>query len=249
MGILMKKNESSHPLVLVSGASSGIGEALCHLLIEQEYRVVGVARNESRLQALAFELGDRFYPVVLDVTDSTAVANLQQSLPKQFSEVEVLVNNAGHDVGGRRLFDEGSAEQWCDIIETNVQGTLRLTHALIDGMLARNSGHIVNMGSIAGLKPAATMTAYVSSKFAVHGFSDNLRLDYAERGIRVTEIMPGLVRSGFAQQRFGDEQQAREFYDSFEQCLQPEDVARTVLYALQQPKHVEIAQLVVLPVS
>lgn len=245
----MNKSELSSPIVLVSGASSGIGEAICRLLIEQKYRVVGAARNESRLQQLAAELGDGFYPMVLDVTDGSAVVEVQQALPQEFQDVEVLVNNAGHDIGGRRLFDEGSAEQWCDIIETNVQGTIRLTRALIEGMLARGSGHIVNMGSIAGIKSYATMAAYVSSKYAVHGFSETLRLDYAGRGIRVTEIMPGLVRTGFAQQRLGDAQQAQEFYDNAEQCLQPEDVARTVLYAIQQPKHVEIAQLVILPVS
>ncbi len=245
----MSKSESSSPVVLVSGASSGIGEAICRLLIEQVYRVVGAARNESRLQQLAAELGERFFPLVLDVTDSAVVAGVQQALPQEFQDVEVLVNNAGHDIGGRRLFDEGSAEQWCDIIETNVQGTIRLTRALIEGMLARGSGHIVNMGSIAGIKSYATMAAYVSSKYAVHGFSETLRLDYAGRGIRVTEIMPGLVRTGFAQQRLGDARQAQEFYDDAEQCLQPEDVARTVIYAIQQPKHVEIAQLVVLPVS
>ena len=245
----MSKSEQPSPVVLVSGASSGIGEAICRLLIEQTYRVIGAARNESRLQQLGAKLGDGFYPLVLDVTDSAAVAGVQQALPQEFQDLEVLVNNAGHDIGGRRLFDEGSAEQWCDIIETNVQGTIRLTRALIEGMLARGSGHIVNMGSIAGIKSYATMAAYVSSKYAVHGFSETLRLDYAGRGIRVTEIMPGLVRTGFAQQRLGDAQQAQEFYDDAEQCLQPEDVARTVLYALQQPKHVEIAQLVVLPVS
>ena len=202
----MSKPEQPSPIVLVSGASSGIGEAICRLLIEKLYRVVGAARNESRLQQLAAELGEGFYPLVLDVTDSAAVAGVQQALPREFHDIEVLINNAGHDTGGRRLFDEGSAEQWCDI-----QGTLRLTRALIDDMLVRGSGHIVNMGSIAGLKPYATGTAYVSSKYAVHGFSESLRLDYAGRGIRVTEIMPGLVRTGFAQQRLGDAQQAQEF--------------------------------------
>jgi 3-hydroxy acid dehydrogenase/malonic semialdehyde reductase len=245
----MNKHNSPNPVVLVSGASSGIGEAICRLLVAQQFHVVAAARNQARLEQLAAQLGDALYPLVLDVTDSAAVSKLPQALPGKFRDISMLVNNAGHDVGGRRLFEEGSAEQWCDIIETNVQGTIRLTHALIDGMLARGSGHIVNMGSIAGLKPYATGAAYVSSKYAVHGFSDTLRLDYAGRGIRVTEIMPGPVRSGFAGQRLGDEQQAEAFYDSFEQCLQPEDVAQTVLYALQQPKHVEIAQLVVLPVS
>jgi NADP-dependent 3-hydroxy acid dehydrogenase YdfG len=246
---LINKHNSPDPVVLVSGASSGIGEAICRLLIAQQFRVVAAARNRDRLDQLAAQLGDALYPLVLDVTDSAAVRKLPQALPGEFRDVAMLVNNAGHDVGGRRLFEEGSAEQWCDIVETNVQGAIRLTHALIEGMLERSSGHIVNIGSIAGLKPYATGTAYVTSKFAVHGFSETLRLDYAGRGIRVTEIMPGLVRSGFAGQRLGDERKAEAFYDSFEQCLLPEDVAQTVLYALQQPKHVEIAQLVVLPVS
>ena len=245
----MNEADSPNPVVLVSGASSGIGAAICRLLVARQFRVVAAARNQDRLVQLAAQLGDALYPLVLDVTDSAAVSQVVQSLPEEFREIAALVNNAGHDVGGRRMFEEGSAEQWCNIIETNVQGTIRLTHALIDGMLARGSGHIVNMGSIAGLKPYATGTAYVSSKFAVHGFSESLRLDYAGRGIRITEIMPGLVRSGFAGQRLGDARRAEAFYDSFEQCLQPEDVAQTVLYALQQPKHVEIAQLVVLPVS
>ena len=245
----MNKLESPGPVVLVSGASSGIGEAVCRLLVAQQFRVIAAARNRDRLEQLAAQLGDALYPLVLDVTDSSAVSKLAQALPEKFRDITVLVNNAGHDVGGRRLFEEGSAEQWCGIIETNVQGTIRLTRALIEGMLTRGSGHIVNMGSIAGLKPYATGTAYVSSKFAVHGFSETLRLDYAGRGIRITEIMPGLVRSGFAGQRLGDERKAEAFYDSFEQCLRPQDVAQTVLYALQQPKHVEIAQLVVLPVS
>jgi NADP-dependent 3-hydroxy acid dehydrogenase YdfG len=245
----MNKSESSLPVALVSGASGGIGAAICRLLIGNGYHVVAAARNESSLQELAKDLGDGLYPLVLDVTDAAAVAGLAENLPEEFSDVSVLINNAGHDIGGRRSFEEGSADQWCDIIETNVQGTIRLTRALIDGMLARGSGHVVNMGSIVGLTPQPTMTAYVSSKYAVHGLSETLRLDYAGRGIRVTEIMPGLVRTGFAQQRLGDAQEAEQYYDSFDRCLQPEDVARTVLYALQQPKHVEIAQLVILPVS
>jgi len=245
----MTESESSPPVALVSGASGGIGDAICRHLIDDGYRVVAAARNQARLLELAQELGDRLHPLLLDVTDAAAVKAVGSALPVEFSNPVILINNAGHDVGGRQLFEQGSAEQWCDIIETNVQGMIRLTHALVDGMLARGSGHIVNMGSIAGLKPYASGTAYVSSKYAVHGFSETLRLDFAGRGIRVTEIMPGLVRSGFAEQRLGDARQAQDFYDSFEQCLDPEDVARTVLFALQQPPHVEIAQLVVLPVS
>jgi NADP-dependent 3-hydroxy acid dehydrogenase YdfG len=216
--------------------------------VNKGHRVVASARSLAKLERLADELGDALQPMVLDVTDPDAVANLVAALPRGFDKIDVLVNNAGHDTGGRRRFDEGSAEQWCDIVETNVQGMIRVTHALIGGMLQRGRGHVINLGSIAGLKPYATGTAYVTSKYAVHGFSETLRLDYAGQGIRVTEIMPGLVRSGFARQRLGEAAQAREFYASFDTCLQPEDVAATVAFALAQPPHVEVAQLVVLPV-
>lgn len=235
-------------VVLVTGASGGIGEAICRLLVNNGHRVVAGARGLAKLEKLANELGQALHPISLDVTDADVIANLVTALPQGFDRIDVLVNNAGHDTGGRRRFDEGSAEQWCDIVETNVQGMIRVTHALIGGMLQRGRGHIINLGSIAGLKPYATGTAYVTSKYAVHGFSDTLRLDYAGKGIRVTEIMPGLVRSGFAEQRLGDADNAREFYDSFDSCLQPEDVAETVAFAIAQPPHVEVAQLVVLPV-
>lgn len=241
--------EKNRDTVLVTGASSGIGEAICHALVARGHRVAAAARNRENLDKLADELGETLQPMVLDITDPDAVANLVNALPAGYENIDILINNAGHDVGGRRLFHEGSAEQWNNIIETNVQGTIRVTRVLIDGMLERGHGHIINLGSIAGLKPFATMTAYVASKFAVHGFSDNLRLDYAGKGIRVTEIMPGLVRTGFAEQRLGNADAARDFYDSFEVCLRAEDVAETVCFAIAQPRHVEIAQLVVLPVS
>ena len=244
----MNDSEAKACVALVSGASGGIGAAVCRQLVGAGYRVVATARKLESLQSLQREFGDDLYPLVLDVTDAQAVRQVTSSIPADFSDIGVVVNNAGHDVGGRRLFEEGSADQWCDIVDANVKGMIRLTHALVDGMLARGAGHVINMGSIAGLKPYATGTAYVTSKYAVHGFSETLRLDFTGRGIRVTEIMPGLVRSGFAEQRLGDAQQAKDFYDSFEQCLDPDDVARTVLFALQQPRHVEIAQLVVLPV-
>ena len=240
---------SNGKIALVTGASAGIGEAICRSLVAKGHRVVASGRNRTKLDALAEELGEALAPLVLDVTDATAVANLTSNLPAGFERIDILINNAGHDTGGRRRFDEGSADQWCDIVETNVQGLIRVTRALIDGMLERGDGHIINLGSIAGLKPYATGTAYVTSKYAVHGLSETLRLDYAGRGIRVTEIMPGLVRSGFAEQRLGDAEAAREFYDSFAVCLQPRDVAETVAFAIAQPRHVEIAQLVVLPAS
>ncbi len=240
---------STTPIVMITGASSGIGEAICRLLVLNQCQVIGAARNEAKLQTLREELGESFHPFVLDVNNAESVAGLLDRLPAELQAIDVLINNAGHDIGGRRSFEQGSAEQWSHTIETNIQGLMRVTHALIHGMLDRGRGHILNMGSIAGIKPFATVAAYVASKYAVHGFSESLRLDYAGKGIRISEIMPGMVRTGFASERLGSNDEAEAFYDSFEQLLTPEDIAKTVLFTLQQPRHVEIAQMVVLPVS
>ena len=235
--------------VLVTGASSGIGEAICRLLCAEGCRVIGTSRDAGRLQPLVDELGEKFLPLTLDVDDAGAVASLPDQLPPAFAEVDVLVDNAGHDTGGRQAFEDSDAAQMCGVIETNVSGVIRMTHALIGGMLARGGGHVLNIGSTAGLRPFATMSAYVASKYAVHGFSESLRLEYAGRGIRVSEILPGLVRTGFAERRLGDAREAADFYDSHAVSLQPKDIAETVLFALRQPKHVEVAQLLVVPVS
>lgn len=233
--------------VLVTGASSGIGAAVAATLVENGYRVICAARRLEKLVELCRRLGDAAYPIELDVGDASSVASLPSRLPEERREIHILVNSAGHDRGGRRAFHQGSAEQWADIIDTNVTGLIRTTRAVIDGMVARDHGHIVNIGSIAGISPYATGSIYAASKHAVHGFSESLRLDYAGTGIRVTEILPGLVRTNFAMARWGDQARADSFYDDFGDCLTPADIARSVLFAIQQPSHVVISQLVVVP--
>lgn len=232
---------------LVTGAGSGIGASVARLLAGSGARVVVAGRRIEKLESVADGLGDAALPFELDVTDPESVDSMPDRLPENWREIDILVNNAGHDTGGRRRFDEGSAEQWASIIETNVIGLVRATRAVIDGMIARDRGHVVNVGSIAGLSPYATGTIYAGSKHAVHGFSESLRLDYAGTGIRVTEILPGLVRTEFAFNRWRDRSRADAFYDDFGTCLAPDDVARTVLFALSQPPHVVISQLVVVP--
>jgi 3-hydroxy acid dehydrogenase / malonic semialdehyde reductase len=240
---------SSNTVALVTGASSGIGKAICEQLIKENIKVIAAARNLEKLNELAETLGSNLLALELDVTDAKSVESITSRLPDSFRKIDLLINNAGHDVGGRRLFSDGNAEDWTHIIETNVNGLIRVTHSIVPGMIKRQHGHIINMGSIAALKPYATGTAYVTSKAAVHAFSDTLRLDYAGKGIKVTEIMPGLVKTGFASQRLGSDDAGQAFYDSFEACLRPEDIANTVSYAINQPPQVEIAQLVVLPVK
>lgn len=242
--------ESAFPAgstALVTGASSGIGESIATTLVRNDFRVVCAGRRGDKLEDLVRRLGSGAHPLELDVTDPTSVENLLSRLPEDWRSIDVLVNNAGHDEGGRRRFDEGSADQWASIIETNVIGLIRTTRAVIPAMVERDHGHIVNIGSIAGISPYATGTIYSASKHAVHGFSESLRLDFAGTGIRVTEILPGLVRTNFALTRWHDQTRADNFYDDFGACLAPEDIARTVLFAVQQPPNVVISQLVVVP--
>ncbi len=232
---------------LVTGASSGIGESIATVLANSGCRVICAGRRTDKLEDLGQKLGSAARVLELDVTDASSVQSLTSRLPEDWRSIDILVNNAGHDEGGRRRFDEGSAAQWASIIETNVNGLIRTTHAVIAGMIERDHGHVVNIGSIAGISPYATGTIYSASKHAVHGFSESLRLDFAGTGIRVTEILPGLVRTNFALNRWGDRARADAFYDDLGECLTPEDVARTVLFALRQPSHVVISQLVVVP--
>jgi len=234
-------------LALVTGAASGIGKATVEALLAKGARVICAGRRRETLQALAGACGGRALALELDVDDPGSVDSVPQRLPGDWRDVDILINNAGHDRGGRRTFEEGSAEQWTAIIETNVNGLIRITRCLIGGMLERGRGHVVNMGSVSGLKAYATGTAYAASKFAVHGFSESLRLDYRNRGVRVSEILPGLVATEFALRRWADPATAANFYGGADSLLAPADVAAAVIYALEQPAHVNIAQIVIMP--
>ncbi|HXP72535.1 MAG TPA: SDR family NAD(P)-dependent oxidoreductase [Stellaceae bacterium] len=232
---------------LVTGASSGIGAAIAEKLVTDGWKVVVAARRTERLTALGTQLGPRCYPIELDVTDPNSVSTLIDRLPEDWRAIGALINNAGHDIGGRNTFDSRPVEDWLSTIETNVAGMIRVTHAVIPIMLERRDGHVVNIGSNASTGAYAGGTAYVASKFAVSGFSKALRLDYLGR-IRVTQILPGLVRTEFAEVRnAGDKEKAAAFYASYAECLRSEDVANCVAFALGQPPHVTIAELLVLP--
>ena len=232
-------------VALVTGAGSGIGEATARRLAEAGLRVVCAGRRIERVEPVAAAIGG--HALELDVVDPKSVESIEERLPAGIREIDVLINSAGHDVGGRRRFDAGSADQWAKIIETNVTGLVRVTRQVIPGMLARDRGHIVNIGSIAGLVAYKTGSIYAASKHAVHGLSESLRLDFAGTGVRVSEILPGMVRTEFALNRWKDERTAAAFYDDYGICLDPDDIARAVLYCLQQPPHVVISQLVVMP--
>lgn len=234
---------------LVTGGTSGIGLAVTEALVEEGIAVVCAGRDPERLALVAERHGDKVHALQLDVTDLRGCNQFIAELPPGFENIDILVNNAGHDTGGRRLFYEGLSEDWTRIIDTNVNGLLRMTHAVLPGMLLRNHGHIINLGSVAGVYSYRTGTAYNASKFAVHGFSEALRKDLDHSALRVTEILPGLVKTRFAENRNrGDREAAEAFYASFPAWLLPEDVARAVIYAIQQPPNVNISQLMIEPV-
>ena len=241
----MGEEDLKGAVALVTGAGSGIGEATARGLAAAGLDVICAGRRLERVETVAASIGG--HALALDVVDPESVESMEERLPARLREVDVLINSAGHDVGGRRRFDAGSADQWARIIETNVTGLIRTTRQLIPGMLARDRGHVVNIGSIAGLVTYKTGTIYAASKHAVHGFSESLRQDFAGTGVRVSEILPGMVRTEFALNRWEDEETAAAFYDDFGTCLLPDDIARAVLYCLRQPPHVVISQLVVMP--
>jgi 3-hydroxy acid dehydrogenase/malonic semialdehyde reductase len=239
--------KTARGISLVTGASSGIGTAIVEKLIADGWRVIAAARRTDRLAALGSRLGPRCHAVALDVTDPGSVSTLVSRLPEDWRGISVLVNNAGHDLGGRNAFDRQAIEHMLSTIETNVAGMMRVTHAIVPLLLERKDGHIVNIGSTAGTAAYAGGTAYVASKFAVSGFTKALRLDYLGR-IRVTQILPGTARTEFAEVRqAGDKGKAAAFYDTYAELLRAEDIANCVAFALDQPPHVTIAELLVLP--
>lgn len=239
--------KSARGVSVVTGASSGIGAAIVERLVADGWKVVAAARRVDRLMALSGRLGVQCRPIALDVTDPDSVSTLIGRLPEEWRAIDALINNAGHDIGGRTAFDHQAVDDMLSTIETNVAGMMRVTHAIVPIMIDRQQGHIVNIGSNAATAAYAGGTAYVASKFAVNGFSKALRLDYLGK-IRVTQILPGTVRTEFAEVRHaGDKTRADTFYASYAGLLRPEDVANCVAFALDQPPHVNIAELLVLP--
>ncbi len=237
-------------VALVTGAGGGLGAAMAEALAARGVRVICAGRRRGPVEEVARRLDPPGFAFPLDVTDGAAVAALPGSLPEELREIDILINNAGSDLGGRIRFDEGAIEDFAGTIETNVTGLMRVTHAIAPGMVARGRGHIVNVGSLAALRPYAGGTAYVAAKAAVRAFSDCLRADYRNTGIRVTELMPGAARTGFAEARWrGDAARAEAFYRDIGTVLTPEDVARAAIFALEQPPHAVVAQILLVPTS
>lgn len=235
---------------LLTGAAGGMGTAIAKALVQTGHRVVLLDRDEQKVSALAQTLGAGALALTADITDGKSVESLPGRIPETFRPVDILINNAGHDIGGRKRFDVGSADDWAAIVETNLIGLMRVTRAFLPDMVKRNTGDIVNMGSIAALRIVPDMAPYNASKAGLHMLTEVIRAELAETGIRVTEIMPGLTKTGIILTRYrGDQAKEKAYFDEFKMALDPEDIARSIMFALAQPRHVQVAQMVVLPVN
>ncbi|MDP6344520.1 MAG: SDR family NAD(P)-dependent oxidoreductase [Alphaproteobacteria bacterium] len=235
-------------VALVTGASAGIGGAVAEALSARGARVICAARRLERLRDLVEALSTPGLALELDVADGASTRELIERLPADWRQIDILVNNAGHDLGGRSPFQDREPADIQAVIETNVAGLLQVTRAVLPGMHERGRGHIVNVGSVNGFEWAADSTVYVASKFAVHGFTASLRQELTGSGLRVSEIMPGTVRTEFAAARWrGDEARAGAFYESRGAVLSPVDVAEATVFVLERPPHVNISDLVLRP--
>lgn len=234
-------------LAAVTGASAGFGNAITRRLVQDGHRVIAMGRRRERLEALAAELGEAVLAFPLDVTDKAAVAALPDSLPPAWREVDVLVNNAGLALGLDPAF-RASTEDWDTMVATNVTGVLHMTRALLPGMVARDRGHIINLGSTAGIYPYPGGHVYGASKAFVTQFSLNLRADLIGTGVRVTDLEPGLVGgTEFSGVRFrGDMERAQSMYAGTTP-LMPDDIAEAVAWVIGLPAHVNINRMEMMP--
>jgi 3-hydroxy acid dehydrogenase/malonic semialdehyde reductase len=235
---------------LITGATAGIGEACARALAAQDVHLVLVGRRVDRLEALATELRDAFGVQIrtraLDVRDRRAVQALADSLEGEGIEVDILVNNAGK-ARGLDLIHEGDLDDWDEMIDTNVKGLLYVSRALLPGMVERNRGHVINIGSTAGRWAYPKGNVYAGTKFGVKGITEGMNMDLAGTRVRVSSVDPGLVETEFSEVRFhGDTERAAGVYQGYTP-LTANDIADAVVYVANAPEHVDIFNIVIMP--
>lgn len=235
-------------VVMITGATSGIGMACARKFAENGDRLILTGRNEDRLADIKKELvaqGTDVLTLVFDVRDREKASQAVKTLPAEWQEIDVLVNNAGLALGLEPEY-EGNLDEWETMIDTNVKGLLTMTRLVVPGMVQRNSGHIINVGSVAGDAAYAGGNVYCATKAAVKALTDGLRIDVAHTAIRVTNLKPGLVETNFSNIRFhGDTERAANVYKGVKP-LTGDDIADVAVYASNAPAHVQIAEVLIL---
>lgn len=246
----MVQNKFTNKIVFITGASSGIGAACAQAFAAAGAKLLLCARREERLIELAAQLkkqyGTEVHHFILDVRELKAVQQAFTNLPPAWRNIDVLINNAGLAAGLAKLY-EGDINDWEQMIDTNVKGLLYVTRSVVPGMVERNSGHVINIGSIAGHEIYPNGAVYCGTKAAVHSINNGLKMDLLGTNVRVTSIDPGMVETEFSLVRFhGDEARAKAIYKGM-QPLTPADIADVALYAASCPAHVNIREVVLMP--
>ena len=239
-------------IALITGATSGIGEACAHLFAREKYNLILTGRRIDRLEKLAKKLNTKYNVEIavsqFDVRSREEVADNLENLPAKWKKVNVLINNAGLSQGLDPL-DKGSLDDWDTMIDTNVKGLLYVSKIVANWMIKNGSGHIVNIGSIAGKEVYANGNVYCASKHAVDALNKGMRIDLLPHGIKVTAIHPGAVETEFSEVRFkGDKERAKKVYDGFDPLV-ADDIAETIWFAVSRPAHVNINDMVVMPAA
>lgn len=239
-------------IVLITGASSGIGRGCAGKFASEGARIILNSRSADKLESLAKELEDKYdakcYVLPFDVRDRKAAAEALASLPDEWKAIDILINNAGLALGTDKEH-EGCMEEWDVMIDTNIKALLSMTRIVVPGMLERGRGHIINIGSIAGDAAYPGGSVYCATKAAVKALSDGLRIDLVDTPLRVTNIKPGLVETNFSVVRFrGDKDKADGVYDGIH-ALSGEDIAEVVYFAASAPAHMQIAEVLVMPTN
>ena len=234
--------------VLITGATSGIGLACANKFAENGDKLILTGRSEQKLEEIKKKLaakGAQVLTLAFDVRDSATAKKFIETLPENWREIDVLVNNAGLALGLEPEY-EGNTEDWDTMIDTNIKGLLTMTRLVVPGMVSRNKGHVINIGSVAGDAAYAGGNVYCATKAAVKALSDGLRIDVANTAIRVTNLKPGLVETNFSNVRFhGDTQRAENVYKGIKP-LTGDDIADVAVYAANAPVHVQIAEVLIL---
>lgn len=238
----------SKRIALITGATSGIGEGCAKRFADGGYDVIITGRNKEKLDALTTVLeakGAHVLALAFDIRDREAARRAIEGMPAEWQTIDVLVNNAGLARGLEPEY-KGDFDDWDQMIDTNIKGLLTMTRLIVPGMVSRNHGHIINIGSVAGDAAYAGGNVYCATKSAVKAITDGLRIDVADTRLRVTNIKPGLVETNFSNVRFhGDTKRADNVYHGI-QPLTGDDIADVVFYAANAPEHVQIAEVLVL---
>jgi 3-hydroxy acid dehydrogenase / malonic semialdehyde reductase len=234
--------------ILITGASAGIGAATAEVFAAQGHRLILTGRRQERLDALKDRLGTGILTLCFDIRDRAATEAAIATLPEGWRDIDVLVNNAGLSRGLSPI-QEGEIEDWEEMIDTNIKGLLYISRAVMPLMIARGRGHIINLGSIAGKEVYPKGNIYCATKHAVDALSQAMRIDLLPHGIKVSNIAPGMVETEFSLVRFhGDEDRARQVYTGL-QPLSPHDIADVIAWVVNCPPHVNINDVLVMPVA